>query len=142
MRPRAYFIDRTSGMRESDSVSVAPPLNHSRRRAMKRLLSVLTCSLVVAVSPALAQDKGKAPSEAQKKQQERMAACNKQAGDKKGDERKKFMSSCLHGGSQEKAASPKQKAQQDKMGDCNKQANLKNMKGEERKTFMSKCLGG
>jgi len=62
---------------------------------MKRLLSVLTCLLVVAAAPALAQDK-KAPSDAQKKQQERMAACNKQAGDKKlkGDERKKFIGRC------------------------------------------------
>jgi len=111
---------------------------------MKRLLAVMVCLLVVAASPALAQDKskGKAPSEAQKKQQERMAACNKQAGAKKGEERKKFMSGCLK--SQGTAAGPApsaaQKAQQDKMGDCNKQANLKNMKGEERKTFMSSCL--
>ena len=30
-------------------------------------------------------------------QQERMKACNAQAGDKKGDERKAFMSSCLKG---------------------------------------------
>jgi hypothetical protein len=112
---------------------------------MKRLLSVLTCLLVVAASPALAQDK-KAPSEAQKKQQERMAACNKQADGKKlkGDERKKFMSSCLKGGESTAGAQPsaKQKAQQDKMGDCNKQANLKNMKGQDRQTFMSSCLKG
>jgi hypothetical protein len=111
---------------------------------MKGLLAVLCCSLMAAAPLALAQDKGKAPTEAQKKQQARMSACNKQAGDKKGDERKKFMSTCLKG-QPEKAASapsPKQKAQQDKMGDCNKQANLKNMKGEERKTFVSKCLSG
>ena len=30
-------------------------------------------------------------------QQERMGYCNKQAGDRKGDDRKKFMSSCLSG---------------------------------------------
>jgi hypothetical protein len=41
--------------------------------------------------------KDKEPTAAQKKQQDRMASCNKQAGDKKGDERKKFMSSCLKG---------------------------------------------
>jgi Ni/Co efflux regulator RcnB len=112
---------------------------------MKRLFAVLICTMLA--SPfALAQDKGKskAPTEAQKKQQERMAACNKQAGSKKGDERKKFMSGCLKG--QGAAAGPApsaaQKAQQDKMSDCNKQANLKNMKGEERKTFMSSCLKG
>jgi len=110
---------------------------------MKGLLAVLSCILMLAAPLALAQDKGKAPTEAQKKQQARMSACNKQAGDKKGDERKKFMSTCLKG--QDKTAgapSAKQKAQQDKMGDCNKQANLKNMKGEDRKRFMSTCLGG
>lgn len=107
---------------------------------MKGLLAVLSCMLLAAAPLALAQDK-KAPSEAQKKQQERMAACNKQAGDKKGDERKKFMSSCLKGGS-DAGPSSKQKAQQDKMADCNKQASLKNMKGEERKSFMSSCLKG
>ena len=111
---------------------------------MKRLLAVLSCMLLAAAPLAVAQDK-KAPSDAQKKQQARMSACNKQAGDKKGDERKKFMSSCLKGGSGNTAAPPasaKQKAQQDKMGDCNKQANLKNMKGEDRKNFMSSCLKG
>ena len=41
-----------------------------------------------------AQEK-KAPSAAQKAQQERMADCNKKANDMKGDERKKFMSECL-----------------------------------------------
>jgi psiF repeat-containing protein len=109
---------------------------------MKGLSAVLFCTLLAVAPVACGQDKGKAPSEAQKKQQERMNACNKQASDKKlkGDERKSFMSTCLKGG-QSKGASAKQKAQQDKMGDCNKQANLKNMKGEDRKRFMSSCLG-
>jgi hypothetical protein len=110
---------------------------------MKRLFAMLLCTMLA--SPlALAQDKakGKPPTEAQKKQQERMAACNKQAGSKKGEERKKFMSGCLK--AQDTGAGPApsaaQKAQQDRMADCNKQANLKNMKGEQRKTFMSSCL--
>jgi len=30
-------------------------------------------------------------------QQDKMKSCNKDAGDKKGDERKKFMSECLKG---------------------------------------------
>ena len=56
----------------------------------------------LAASPlALAQDKAakKEPTEAQKKQQERMKSCNAKAGDKKleGDARKMFMSSCLKG---------------------------------------------
>ena len=107
---------------------------------MKKLFTVLFCMMLAAAPLALAQDKGKAPTEAQKKQQDRMSACNKQAGDKKGDERKKFMSTCLKG--QDAGPSTAQKAQQDRMKDCNKQANLKNMKGEDRKKFMSSCLSG
>ncbi len=109
---------------------------------MRVLSAALFCMTLAAAPLTIAQDKGKAPTEAQKKQQERMGACNKQAGDKKlkGDERKKFMSTCLK--SRDAGTSAKQKAQQDRMGDCNKQANLKNMRGEDRKKFMSSCLGG
>jgi len=71
---------------------------------MNKLIAALCCVLLVA-APVLAQDKGKAepekkaPSAAQKKQQDRMRACNAQAGEKKlaGDARKKFMSECLKG---------------------------------------------
>jgi psiF repeat-containing protein len=69
-------------------------------------------------------------------QQERMKACNSQAGDKKGDERKAFMSSCLKGG----AAMPM--TQQEKMKKCNADASAKALKREERKGFMSECLKG
>ena len=54
--------------------------------------------LTLALSPvALASMKKREPTPAQKAQQEKMTACNKEAGDKalKGDERKKFMSTCL-----------------------------------------------
>ncbi len=102
---------------------------------MKKLIAVI--SFVLAASPfALAQDK-KEPSAAQKKQQERMKACNQKAGDKKGDERKSFMSACLKGND---AVSAKQGAQQQRMKDCNKQAGDKKLKGDERKSFMSSCL--
>jgi hypothetical protein len=56
--------------------------------------------LAFAATGAVAQDKKdakKEPTAAQKRQQERMKACNDKAGDKKGDERKKFMSACLKG---------------------------------------------
>jgi len=66
-------------------------------------------------------------------QQEKMKACNAQAGDKKGDERKAFMSECLKAGA---PAAPM--TQQDKMKVCNTKAGDK--KGDERKTFMSECL--
>jgi hypothetical protein len=62
-----------------------------------------------------------------------MTACNQQAGDKKGDDRKAFMKSCL---SAKPAAAPM--SQQDKMKACNTQAAGK--KGDDRKAFMSTCL--
>jgi psiF repeat len=68
-------------------------------------------------------------------QQSKMADCNKEAGEKslKGDERKKFMSTCL---------SAKKQTQQDKMKACNKDAGDKALKGDDRKKFMSECLKG
>ena len=66
-------------------------------------------------------------------QQEKMKSCNAQAADKKGDERKAFMSSCLKAGA---PAAPM--TQQDKMKVCNTKAGGK--KGDERKIFMSEWL--
>ena len=104
-------------------------------------LAIAALCLAFAASPVLAQDKDKkAPSAAQKKQQERMKACNEKAGDKKGDERQKFMSSCLKGGGDGPSAA--QKKQQSRMTACNKQATEKKLKGDERKSFMSGCLKG
>ena len=40
---------------------------------------------------------GKEMAPAKMTQQEKMTACNKKAGDMKGDDRKKFMSTCLKG---------------------------------------------
>jgi hypothetical protein len=73
------------------------------------------------------------PAFAQNSQQSKMTACNQQAGDKKGDDRKAFMKSCL---SAKPAAAPM--SQQDKMKACNTQAAGK--KGDDRKAFMSTCL--
>ena len=108
-----------------------------------RKLALAVC-VMFAFSPfALAQDKTeapkKAPTAAQKRQQERMKDCNAQAGEKKleGDARKKFMSSCLKAGS---GKSEKVSAQQEKMRACNKQASDKKLKGDDRKKFMSECL--
>jgi hypothetical protein len=72
------------------------------------------------------------PAFAQNSQQSKMTACNQQAGDKKGDDRKAFMKSCLSA----KPAAPM--SQQDKMKACNVQATGK--KGDDRKAFMSSCL--
>ena len=73
---------------------------------MNKLILVAAATLLAAnfalaqsAAPAAAAVK-KAPSEKQLRQQERMKACNKDAGDKKlmGEERKKFMSGCLKAG--------------------------------------------
>lgn len=66
-------------------------------------------------------------------QQSKMTTCNKDAGEKKGDERKAFMKECLSA-KQEAKETP----QQAKMKSCNVDA--KGMKGDERKKFMSDCL--
>jgi psiF repeat len=99
-------------------------------------LLIATLCLAFAAS-GFAQDK-KEPSAKQKAQQERMKDCNAKAADKKGDERKKFMSSCLKGEKGEPSAA--QKEQQQRMSACNKQATEKKLKGDERKKFMSSCL--
>ena len=99
---------------------------------MKRKLIgfVGALSLCLAAAPfvgtsAFAADK------AMSGQQSKMATCNQDAGDKKGNERKEFMKTCL---------SANKMSQQDKMKMCNKDATGK--KGDERKAFMSHCLKG
>jgi len=88
---------------------------------LKKILAVTILGLFAASAlPALA---------AENAQQERMKACNKEAGDKKGDDRKKFMSTCL---------SDKKKADDNKMAACNTKS--KGMKSDERKKFMSDCM--
>lgn len=105
---------------------------------MKNQTLIAALALGLALSPAAFAQEKKAPSAAQKKQQERMKECNEKAGDRKGAERKAFMSSCLKGD----APSAAQKAQQNRMSACNKQATEKKLKGGERKSFMSSCLKG
>jgi len=91
---------------------------------------ILIAALLVAPLCALA-----AEEKAMTPQQEKMGACNKEAGDKalKGDDRKKFMSECL---------SKAKMSQQEKMKACNKDAKEKALKGDDRKKFMSECLKG
>ena len=57
------------------------------------------------------------------------ATTHKEAGDKKGDDRKAFMTTCL---------SSAKVSQQDKMKKCNVDAAGK--KGDDRKAFMKECL--
>ena len=65
-------------------------------------------------------------------QQGKMAACNKEAAGKKGDERKAFMSDCLS------AEHAKPQTPQERMKSCSTDASGK--KGDERKAFRSECL--
>lgn len=80
---------------------------------MKKLLSLAALSLVLSLGAAHAADAPAAPAKAAApaasatpaapaasaaaptKQQTKMATCNTEAADKKGDERKAFMSECL-----------------------------------------------
>ena len=100
---------------------------------MKALVAVvISASLLVGgVSVSSADEKKLTP------QQQRMKDCNAQAGEKKGDERKAFMSTCLKGDAPSGTTT-----QQDKMKKCNADANAKALKGDERKGFMSSCLKG
>lgn len=92
---------------------------------MKIIAGAFLLALPVLLNPAFAATE----------QQNKMAMCNKEAVDKKGDERKAFMKECL---SSKPKISEAQKAQQEKMKTCNAEA--KSMKGDERKKFMSECL--
>ena len=107
---------------------------------MKQFLT-LTAALALAFSTsAFAASHKMAPEMAASapmtKQQSKMGDCNKSAADKKGDERKAFMKTCLSAGGTPTAAGPM--TQQDKMKKCNTDATGK--KGDERKAFMKTCL--
>ena len=96
---------------------------------MKYLLNVLALSVACMAGSAFATAHKEAPTMG--KQQSKMGECNKDAADKKGDERKMFMKSCL---------SAKKASQQEKMKACNSDPKAKAAKGAERKAFMKECL--
>lgn len=98
---------------------------------MNHLITACIVAITAGLSmPVVAADN--AASAPPNKQQSKMADCNKEAGDKKGDERKAFMKTCLSAKTNAKTA------QQEKMKTCNKDATGK--KGDERKAFMKQCL--
>ena len=104
---------------------------------MKHLMTVLALSMACLSTSAFATTHKEAPNMAMGasapmgKQQSKMATCNKDASDKKGDERKAFMKTCL---------SAKKITQQDKMKACNADPKAKAAKGDARKAFMKECL--
>ena len=105
---------------------------------MKHLITVLAFSLAALSTSAFATTHKEAPDMAKGasapmgKQQTKMGDCNKEAGEKKGDERKAFMKTCL-------SAKPVT-TQQSKMTACNADPKAKTTKGDERKAFMKECL--
>lgn len=101
---------------------------------LSRKLAVAALSAAFCAASAWAQAPDKTPTP----QQQRMVECNKSAGDKKGDERKAYMSACLKG---ELSASGKPLTpQQQRMKECNAQAGAQSLSGDKRKAFMSSCL--
>ena len=97
-------------------------MKYLKRVTLGVLIGMWSCGFAYGASHAMP---------AANSQQNKMAECNKVAGDKKGDERKTFMSSCL-------SKKEKPMTQQEKMTACNKEATGK--KGDDRKQFMSNCL--
>jgi hypothetical protein len=100
---------------------------------MRQLLTLSAAFALALSTSAFANSHKEAPgmaaSGAMTKQQSKMGDCNKEAGDKKGDDRKAFMKTCL---------SNKPMTQQEKMKKCNADATGK--KGDDRKAFMKECL--
>ena len=98
---------------------------------MKHLMTALALSCFALASAHAADPAASAASAPMGKQQSKMTECNKEATDKKGDERKAFMKTCL---------SNKKMTQQDKMKSCNADPKAKTLTGDERKAFMKECL--
>jgi hypothetical protein len=96
------------------------------------LLVMFACGTAYAAdtkSDAMKTDAKK--SDAMSSQQEKMKACNEQASDKKGDDRKAFMKSCL---------SAKPEKAKSKMAMCNEKT--KGMSKEEANKMRSECMKG
>lgn len=98
---------------------------------------LIAACLALPLAAVAADEKKPTEKKEMTPQQQKMATCNKEAGDKKlaGEDRKKFMSTCL-------SADGKKMTQQEKMTYCNQAAGDKKLAGEDRKKFMSSCLSG
>ena len=94
---------------------------------MNKFLTICAAAALMCAAPAFAAD-----TKAANPQQEKMKACNDQAGDKKGDERKAFMKTCL---SNQPAAAAKPES---KMAMCNKKT--AGLAKEERAKAQSECM--
>jgi len=99
---------------------------------MKTILTLVLAGLFACGTVYAADTKTDAKkTDAMTPQQEKMKACNEQATDKKGDERKAFMKTCL---------SAKPAPAKSKMAMCNEKA--KGMSKEEGNKARSECMKG
>lgn len=94
---------------------------------MNKLIVVAAAFAFACAAPAFAAD-----TKVANPQNQKMADCNAKAGDKKGDERKAFMKSCL---SNKPATEAKAES---KISICNKKT--AGLKGDERKKAQSECM--
>jgi hypothetical protein len=102
---------------------------------MKMLLAIAAVCAMACAGPSLGADTKAADAKATtNSQQDKMKACNAQAADKKGDERKAFMKTCLSN------APAKPMTQGEKMSMCNKKT--AGMAKEERAKAQSECMKG
>jgi len=102
---------------------------------MRLFVSAIALAFAALSAPSFGASHAASAPMADKKltaQQSKMATCNKDAGDKKGDERKAFMKECLSAKTDGRAA------QQEKMKTCN--ASAADKKGDDRKAYMKECL--
>lgn len=98
---------------------------------MSRLAAVFAIAAALMCPAAFAQNT-KPPSPAQVEQQQRMATCNTEAGQRNlsGDARKSYMSACLGG----------KMNQTTLMKVCNSQATQDKLSSDARKTYLGTCL--
>lgn len=100
---------------------------------MKSLMAMVAAIAFACAAPTFAADT-KTEAKPANAQNQRMSDCNAKAGDKKGDERKAFMSSCL---SNKPVAQAKPES---RISICNKKT--AGLKGDERKKAQSECMKG
>ncbi len=94
---------------------------------MKQLFAVIALGLTLSFGAVTAAH---AADDAKTKQQNKMSTCNADAGDKKGDERKAFMKSCLS--AKPTAAAPS--------AACEKSAADKKLAGAAKGSHIKKCM--
>jgi len=97
---------------------------------MNKFLALIAAGVLIGVVPAYGADTKVADTKTTNSQQDKMTACNAQAGDKKGDERKAFMKTCL-------SAKPAPKPES-KMAICNKKT--AGLNKDDRAKAQSECM--